>query len=349
MQPNITSPASPSDFEPALESRVAFLRLPASYPEPAYRVEAIETHMSWVFLIDAHAYKLKKPVRNELLDFGTAEARRHYCEEEVRLNRRLAEKVYLGTVPLVVDACNHLHLGGDGKAIDWLIRMRRLPTQRMLDYLLKHGTASEEDMRRVAARLARFYRNCAPAAIDADVYRDSFQQDIGRKLDYLTRPDYRLPADDLRRICAAQRDFLLRRQDLFDARVAAGRIVEGHGDLRPEHVCLEADEVTIIDCLEFSRELRIIDTADEVGFLALECERLGAAELASRLLRAYRENSGDVPDPALLRFYQSYRAILRASIAIRHLDEEKFRYSPEWRRRAKVYLRLAMLRMPAVP
>lgn len=332
--------------EPALEAKVAFLRQPASYPEPAYRVEALETHMSWVFLTDGHAYKLKKPVRNELLDFGSADARRHYCEEEVRLNRRLAADVYLGIVPLAIDACGHLHLGGDGEPIDWLTSMRRLPTQSMLDYLLRNGTATDEDIRRVAARLAGFYQGCAPVGIDADSYRDRFLQDIEHRQDHLSRPAYRLAVDDVFRICAAQRSFLQKRQELFDARVQAGRIVEGHGDLRPEHVCM-APQVSIIDCLEFSRELRIIDAADEVGFLAQECGRLGGANLGALLLRSYSENSGDWPDAALLGFYQSYRALLRASIAVRHLDEEKFRYSPEWRRRAQAYLRLAAAGIPA--
>ncbi|HJV73715.1 MAG TPA: hypothetical protein VJ654_05795 [Noviherbaspirillum sp.] len=335
--------STPSDCEPSLESKVAFLRQPCSFTEPSIRIEAIETHMSWVFLTESHAYKLKKPVHSEVLDFSTIEARHRYCEEEVHLNRRLAPDVYLDTVPLVIDAFGHLHVGGGGRAIDWLVRMRRLRAQNMLDYRLRNGTASDEDMRRIASRLADFYRNCPPVAIETGHYLNSFLQDIENRLQCLTRPDYGLPAQEWRHVCDAQCAFLRDRRDLFDARVQAGKIIEGHGDLRPEHVCLEK-EVSIIDCLEFSRSLRITDAADELGFLALECERLGSAHLASRLLHFYGEASGDWPDPALLRFYQSYRAILRASIAIRHLDEEKFRSSPEWRRRAQTYLRLAQLR-----
>ena len=127
--------------------------------------------------------------------------------------------------------------------------------------------------------------------------------------------------------------------------LAISCIVEGHGDLRPEHVCLHP-RIAVIDCLEFSRELRIIDAVDEVGFLALECERLGAPELGRILLRAYIENTGDSPAVALLGFYQSFRAALRARIAIRHLNEEKFRYSAEWRRRALDYLDLAQRHLP---
>lgn len=324
----------------ALESKLAFLRQPTSYPEPAYRVEAIETHMSWVFLTEGYAYKLKKPVCHDLLDFRTIEARRHFCEEEVRLNRRLAAQVYIGIVALSIDALGHLQLGECGASIDWLVKMRRLPTQYMLDYAIQNGTAGVDDIRRVATRLAAFYQNCMPVAVDPAAYRAGFLYGIDRNLEELGRPAYQLPVERVRSLCRAQRAILNEQPNWFEVRVLAGRIVEGHGDLRPEHICL-APEVAVIDCLEFSRDLRIADAADELAFLALECERLGAPGLGSALLFAYGETSGDWPNPALVHFYQSYRATLRARIAIRHLDEEKFRYSAQWRRRASEYLQLA--------
>lgn len=324
----------------ALESKLAFLRQPTSYPEPAYRVEAIETHMSWVFLTEGYAYKLKKPVCHDLLDFRTIEARHHFCEEEVRLNRRLAAQVYIGIVALSIDALGHLQLGECGASIDWLVKMRRLPTQHMLDYAIQNGTAGVDDIRRVATRLAAFYQNCMPVAVDPAAYRAGFLCGIDRNLEELGQPAYQLPLERVRSLCRAQRAILSEQPSWFEVRVLAGRIVEGHGDLRPEHICL-VPEVAVIDCLEFSRELRIADAADELAFLALECERLGAPGLGSALLLAYGETSGDWPNPALVHFYQSYRATLRARIAIRHLDEEKFRYSAQWRRRAGEYLQLA--------
>ena len=123
-------------------------------------------------------------------------------------------------------------------------------------------------------------------------------------------------------------------------RVRAGRVVEGHGDLRPEHVWL-GEPPAIIDCLEFSAELRTLDTADELAFLALECERLGAPQLGRALLDAFAEFTGDVPAPALVDFYQAFRACVRANIAIRHLREARYRDDPKWPRRAREYLALA--------
>lgn len=326
--------------EISLDSKLAFLRQPRSYPDPTVRVEAVETHLSWVFLTDHHAYKLKKPVCYGAPDFRTMQARHFYCEEEIRLNRRLAPDVYLGIVALAIDSTGHLQLQDDGTVTDWLVKMRRLPAQQMLDYAIKTGSATAADLARVAERLADFYRACSPAIANPGKYRNRLRKGIDAGLAALRAPAYRLPVDMIERICAGQHDFLQRLSGVFDERVRAGRIIEGHGDLRPEHICL-APELAIIDCLEFSRDLRIVDTADELAFLALECERLGAADLGDVLLRRYGEISGDAADDALLHFYRSYRASVRARIAIRHLDEEKFRYSAEWPRRAMEYLRLA--------
>lgn len=324
----------------SLESKLAFLRQPDSFPEPGVRVETIETHMSWVFLTDRHAYKLKKPVRYGLLDFSTVEARRFYCEEEVRLNRRLAPDVYLATVALAVNAQGHLKLSTQGGVVDWLVKMRRLPAERMLDAMIKAGAAHAAHMQEIAALLVRFYGHCAAADIGPDEYRHRFARDIAQNRAVLCDPCYGLPLPRVERICSAQLAWLANRGALLDARVAAGRIVEGHGDLRAEHVCLEGAPV-IIDCLEFSRDLRLTDTTDELAFLALECERLGAVGLGEVLLSAYRELSGEAPDPGLIHFYQSVRACLRARITITHLNEEQFRHSSKWQLRALAYLDLA--------
>lgn len=327
-------------MELSLDAKLAFLRQPSSFPEPTYRVEAIETHMSWVFLTDAYAYKLKKPVCYGVLDFRTLEARRFYCEEEIRLNRRLAPRVYIEVVPLSVDAHEHLHLGSGDMVADWLVKMHRLPSERMLDYLLGKSMVDEESIREIATTLAGFYRCAERADLSTTSYRRKLEKEIDFNLATLTSPAYHLPATRIERVCAAQREFLQRRITLIEGRLQAGKIVEGHGDLRPEHVYL-GPEVAIIDCLEFSRELRTVDTVEEIAFLALECERLGAAPVGDVLLRAYMTASGDQPDSALVHFYQSYRACTRARIAILHLDEERFRHSGEWRRRAVDYLQLA--------
>jgi aminoglycoside phosphotransferase family enzyme len=336
----MVSPGPQRAAHPSLEAKVAFLREPASYPDPTFHVEARETHMSWVFLLDRHVYKLKKPVCHSLLDFRTVAARRHFCDEEVRLNLRLAPQVYLGLVPLTLGNRRHFALGGSGTIVDWLVRMRRLPAERMLDFAIGHGGVAASDLDRVAATLAAFYRALPPEPISDAAYAARFAQQTQSNLAELSQEVFELSVAHVQRVCSAQLATLGRIRHLLDARVGAGRIVEGHGDLRPEHICL-CDPPAVIDCLEFSRELRILDCVDELGFLALECERLGAAATGIALLRRYAELSGDSPPPMLLHFYQSCRASTRALIAARHLLDEKFRHSPHWLRRAQQYLRLA--------
>ncbi|MFL6672672.1 MAG: hypothetical protein ACJ8LG_05185 [Massilia sp.] len=326
--------------EPGLDAKVAFLREPASYPEPTYRVEALETHMSWVFLLDDLVYKLKKPVWYEQLDFRSVAARHHFCGEELRLNLRLAPDVYLGLVPLTLDRRRHLALAGGGAVVDWLVRMRRLPNERTLDYAIMHHALGGASLLGLAEQLAGFYLKLPAAPIGAETYRARFLRQASAARHELSMPCYELPAEQVLGLHRAQTGALQRLGAELDARVQAGRIVEGHGDLRPEHIYLGAP-FAVIDCLEFSRELRIVDIADELSYLALECERLGAAEAGAFLLRAYSMLTGDEPPPQLIHFYQSCRATTRARIAARHLLDEKFRHSPHWIRRARDYLQLA--------
>lgn len=337
--PNTEGPAPGLEPVP-LDAKVTFLRQPSSYPEAPYRVETQETHMAWVFLTDRHAYKLKKPVQYDGSDFRTLAARHHSCDQEIKLNRRLAPDVYLGMVPLTLDASRHLLVGGDGEPVDWLVHMRRLPARFMLDFILRNGQASARDMHCVARRLVAFFESLAPVDIDGAAYRDRYARQLAGCQAELLQPAWNLPAAHVRLVCHRQLAALDRLAMRIDWRVADGKVVEGHGDLRPEHICLYPAPC-IIDCLEFSRPLRTVDRADEVAFLALETERLGARDLAAVLVQHYRALSHDHPAPALLHFYQSYRAIVRAALSVAHLKEERFRYSRKWAAGAMNYLQLA--------
>ncbi|MBU1223736.1 MAG: hypothetical protein KKA22_17020 [Gammaproteobacteria bacterium] len=326
--------------QPELAAKLGFLGRPQAYPEATARVDAVETHMSWVFLTDTHAYKLKKPVCYPYLDFSTVEARRRDCEEEVRLNRRLAAEVYLGVVPLVRDAEGRLSLSGKGETVDWLVQMLRLPADRMLDHLLRSGTVEQVEIIQLAHRLARFYAATAAETIAPDAYRHDLAARIEDNLQELRSPEFDLPQAGLEHIAHLQLRFLQDHAECFDSRVRQGRIVEGHGDLRPEHVCLLAEPV-VIDCLEFRREFRILDPADELGYLALECERLHAPQVGGWMLEAYREASGDAPPDALIHFYQSCRAVLRAKLALWHLRDDGRHPPGKWVAAAMEYLDLA--------
>jgi aminoglycoside phosphotransferase family enzyme len=328
--------------DPGTEAKVAFLRRPEAYAERPRRVDVVQTHMSWVFLTDRHAYKLKKPVRYDSLDFRTPELRRWDCTEEVRLNRRLARDVYLGILSLSVDSGGNLALDGAGEPVDWLVHMRRLPADRMLDRRIEEGRIERAEVEPAARHLAGFYAHARPVEISPESYRERLAQGVRGDLHELRRPEFGLPADRVSALADAELAFLARHPALFDRRVGEGRIVEGHGDLRPEHICL-LPEPAIIDCLEFSRELRILDAADELAFLGLECERLGSPHVGRWFLAAYSERTHDEPPDALLDFHRTYRALRRAKIAIWHLQDPSVTDTEKWRERARRYLELGHL------
>ena len=326
---------------PSLADKLVFLGQAGHYPEPTRRVEAVETHISWVFLTDAFAYKLKKPVRYDYLDFRTAAARRLDCEAELQLNRRLAADVYLAVIPLRLAADGRLNLNGEGQPVDWLVKMRRLPAARMLDSLIRRRAVTRDAVRGLARRLAAFYAAAPPEPLRAADYRRRLARQIAASRRELGRPEFGLPEARVTRLAAAQSDFVQQQAALLGERVAQGRVVEGHGDLRPEHVCL-LPEPAVIDCLEFKRDFRIADAVDELSQLALECERLGMPEVGLWLLAGYGEASGDRWPEALLHFYQSGRATLRAKLAIWHLRDDDGRHLPQkWIRAAHDYLDLA--------
>ncbi len=313
---------------------VAFLARPA---DDGAAVQAIETHWSWVFVSDARVLKIKKAIRTGEADLRRVTARRRNCVEEVRLNRRLARDVYLGTQPLLADAAGNVALDAGVEVVDWAVAMRRLAPERMLDRQIEAGTAQPQDVTALVARLVAFYRETRCAQQDVDAYRERLVAGVHASRDELLQPAHGLAADRVERICARQLDLLADRRWL-DAR--RGAIVEGHGDLRPEHVCLDG-EPQVIDCLDFSRALRTQDAADDLGFLALECARLGAPGIGAAILDGYRQASGDAVAAAVVRTYQSLRACVRARLAIRHLREPAHAGNPEWRRRAEAYLEFA--------
>ncbi|HEX4950305.1 MAG TPA: hypothetical protein VFZ34_26810 [Blastocatellia bacterium] len=322
------------------EQKVFFLSQPENYPVRTLRVQVKETHLSWVFLTDAHAWKLKKPVRTDVLDFSTPEARRRNCETEVCLNRRLARDVYLGVVALIRDAQGKLSLVGKEQPVDWLVWMRRLPDERMLDQIIAHHAVCEAEIRQLGRTLADFYHQAAPVNLTAEAYCQRLLRTIRTNQFELTKPEYGLRVSLINAIAESQLQFLQYNRGVLAARANNGKIVEGHGDLRPEHICLEREPV-IIDCLEFNRELRLLDPVSELAFLALECERLGASKVGERIFQEYTEQTGDHPPLSLLSFYQSMQACRCAKVAVWHLQSHEVVDRATWIGKANQYLKMA--------
>ncbi|MFZ5931966.1 MAG: hypothetical protein ACOY15_12230 [Pseudomonadota bacterium] len=327
--------------EISIEEKVRFLQHPAAYGQPGTaEVLVKETHMSWVFLTGARVYKLKKPVRYDFLDFSTLDARERNCREEVRLNRRLAENVYLGVLPLTLSSKGELAIGGEGPSVDWLVLMRRLPLDRMLDQAIERSTVSRAEIISVADRLSDFYGLAPPAELTPEAYVEQFIREQAQTRAVLTDRTFDLDGARIGKILGGIEDILFAQSELLKARVEGGRIIEGHGDLRPEHVCLNTPPV-IIDCLEFNRGFRLVDPADELTFLGLECEHLGAGWIGPALLNRYTERLGDTPSARLIAFYRSHRACLRARLSLVHILEHDPRKPEHWLPLARHYLELA--------
>jgi uncharacterized protein len=315
-----------------LADKVAWLRRDLGTAD-----EAIETHFAWVFLKGDRAWKLRKPVRRDPMDYGTLDARRRGAETEVRLNRRLAPDVYLGTRALTLDATGVIAIDGAGDVVDWLVEMRRLDRHRMLDEMLASGRATASDLRRAAGLLSAFYAREAPAVRDGATLRARLHAQVTANCDVVARLDGS-PAAQLR---AAQLRFLDSHREVFDSRAAGGCIVEAHGDLRPEHILLD-DPPAVIDCLEFDRNLRILDRVEELEFLALECARAGHAASGEFLVRECLSRLGDDAPRELRAFYRSHRATTRAKLYVWRADEPDDGGTARWLDTGRSYLGLAL-------
>lgn len=302
------------------QSIAQWLARPESYPHAPDRVEVVETHISRVFLAGPLVYKLKKPVRFDFLDFSTPQKRELACREELRLNRRLAPQAYLDVVPITRTGDGELRLGGDGEPLDWLVQMRRLPTDQTLEALHRRGELKPADIDRLAQLLADFYQSLVPLSLSPEEYRQSYTQRVRANRQELLAAGHHLPRHIVQRVHAFQLQLLALRPDLLDERVRGGRIVDGHGDLRPEHICL-VEPPLIFDCIEFNPAFRQIDVADELAFLAAECDVLGADWVGPRLLAEYQTLTGDRPVANLLDFYKTYRACVRAKVAALRADQ----------------------------
>lgn len=285
--------------------------------------ELRETHISWVLLEDARVLKIKKPVDFGFLDFSTLDKRRLACEAELRLNRRLAPDVYLRVAPVTLDGGTP-RLDGSGELIEHAVIMRRLPDADRADQRLARGALDDAHLRHAAEQLARFHHDAArgpaiAARARADAVAVSVRENFEQTRAHLPRL---LGVDEARELERAQLAVLETEAARFAARAEAGRAVDGHGDLRLEHLYFDArGELRILDCVEFSERLRHADVACDVAFLAMDLGVHGRVDLAERFLGLYAEAADDHDLYALVDFYESYRAFVRGKILCFALDD----------------------------
>ncbi len=322
---------------------MAYLADAGHFPGHPRTVEVIETHFAWVFLAGSRAFKLKKPLRRASMDYCTLARRERACREELRLNRRLAPGVYLRVVPLWRSRDGSLSRRAGGRIVDWLVEMRRLPASARLDQALADRAVRARDVERIVARLAAFFSRAAQRPMTDRAYVARLRRQVLSSTRELDARDLGLDHRQVAGLGQAQLAFLTDHAGLFKSR--GSRLRDGHGDLRPEHVFLKTPVagISVIDCLEFDRVLRRLDPVEEIALLALECGRLGARQVADRLLERYRCVSGDPASQSLCEFYMSRRAAVRAQLAAWHLRDTAFADERRtWQVRARSYLRDAV-------
>ncbi len=293
---------------------IAALLDPAAYPEPTREVALIQTHISWVFITDHFAYKVKKPVDLGFLNFTSLRRRHHYLQEELSLNRRLCPEIYLEVLPIVAHG-DGVRLGGKGHPMEYILRMVRMPQDRMMDEVADRGELTAAHLDRIIERLAPFYAQAATGprinkygepAIIAYNHEENFSRTealAGRML----------PRELFGEIRDFARSFLSRHRALFLKRIRDGRIRDCHGDLHMKNICL-AERVYIFDCIEFNHRFRYGDVAADIDFLAMDLDFHGFRDLGRSFVERF---AGATRDPDLIQmldFYKCYRAYVRGKI-----------------------------------
>jgi len=304
--------------QPAL---VKALLKPETYSNHPQKVELVQTQMSFLFLTGDYAYKVKKPVDLGYLDYTTLEKRRFFCRQEMELNRRLCPDAYLEVVP-VVSRQGQIHLGGEGEVIEYAVKMKQLPAERMMDKLLPRNLVTVDMVAGVAEKLASFHHE-AKTSPEISSYGKLEAIKINSDENFTQTEKYidiSIPSGTFNQIKAYTDNFLKVNKSLFDKRVKEGRVKDCHGDLHAAHVCI-TNVICIYDCIEFNDRFRYGDVASEVAFLAMDLDRFRHTDLSRAFVDAYVRLSGDKELMQLLNFYRCYRAYVRGKVSSFMLDD----------------------------
>jgi hypothetical protein len=304
-------------------------------------VELQQTQMSFIFLTGEYAYKTKKPVNLGYLDYTTLEKREYFCRQELELNRRLCPAAYLDVLP-ITESQGVFNLGGSGKAVEFAVKMKQLPRDRMMDLLLPQDQVTHTMLGQVAGLMADFHSRaatCPAISMYGSLYgvRTNTDENFNQTVKYIGTL---IPEKSHRLIKEYSDEFLLSHVSLFNSRVSGGKIRDCHGDLHAAHVCF-SDNIYIYDCIEFNDRFRYCDTASEIAFLAMDIDRYGRADLSHSFVQAYIRAGGDGELDALLNFYKCYRAYVRGKVACFKYDDPYLKNKDSILLEAQLYFDLA--------
>jgi uncharacterized protein len=288
---------------------------PSAFPHPVTRLDVCETNISWVILTGPFAYKIKKSVQLDFIDSSTLARRRHLCEEELRLNRRLAADLYVNVVAITREA-DGVHIAGHGPIVEYAVRMRQFEASQELSALLGHGAVSRQEFVDLAQRLARFHETAAKAPVSKDFPHTEQLHDavLGNLATLLCHLDAETALPEMSFLVDWTHDYLHDSLAQLRLREQSGAIRECHGDLHARNVVRWGGHLVPFDCLEFDPNLRWIDVMNDVAFLVMDLTAHGRKDLAFAFLNAYLEWTGDYDGVRHLSFYSVYRALVRAMV-----------------------------------
>jgi aminoglycoside phosphotransferase family enzyme/predicted kinase len=288
---------------------------PSAFPHPVTRLELCETNISWVILTGPFAYKIKKGVQLDFIDASTLEQRRHLCEEELRLNRRLASDLYLDVVAITQEA-NGVRVDGQGPIVEYAVRMRQFEASQELLALLERSEVSQQEFVDLARRLARFHETAAKAPFSNDSPHTGHLHDavLGNLATLLSHLDAETALPEMGFLIDWTHDYLHDSLALLRMRELSGAIRECHGDLHARNVVRWYGQLVPFDCLEFDPNLRWIDVMNDVAFLVMDLIAHSRNDMAYVFLNAYLECTGDYDGVRHMSFYSVYRALVRAMV-----------------------------------
>lgn len=315
---------------------------PQTYPEETGKIELIQTHISFVFLTQNYVYKVKKPVNFGFLDFSTLDKRKAYCEKELQLNRRLCPEIYLEVVP--INKSKSLKVKGTGETVEFALKMKRLPQERIMTELLQEGKVDKETIDGIAAIVAKFHSEAQTNDEISQfgglkIVKTNWDENFAQTTKYvgqsISKSDYDFMQTKIN-------GFMDKNKALFDSRIADKRVRDCHGDLHSGNIFI-TDKICIFDAIEFNDRFRYSDVAADVAFLAMDLDYQNRSDLADYFITQYLAHSKDAQLKQLLPFYKCYRAYVRGKVISFRLDdvninaEEKAAAIKE----AKAYFQLA--------
>ena len=327
----------------AIPSLQKALLRPEIYPDHPRVITFIETHISLLFLTGNYVYKVKKPVDFGFLDFTSLKKRKLFCEQEVKLNRRLSPDIYLGVVKITQEG-NRISLDGRGKLVEYAVKMKQIPEEFLMDKLLERRQVTPKMIEAVSEKLAKFYFNAETNdLIKGFAKPERVKQDTDENFEQTEKYiDVTIPRQIYEEVRNRTNEFFKAKGEIFYRRIASDRIRDCHGDLRLEHI-FYGEEIAIFDCIEFNERFRYTDMAADIAFLAMDLDYHDRQDLSEHLIRAFIGQSGDDELVEVLDFYKCYRSYVRGKVESFRLDDPNIpeKEKTEALKRAQKYFSLA--------